>query len=247
MSDALTLGKNMLVWFLLGSVADGQDMRGACVSCGDILKKCEMTCLLRPSLSGVAQAKRALEPGADLSSCLLTCKQERESCTEATSALICLACMQNCSTKYVAEMQNCLQLVDVTTEMTFNKNIDACAVSASSEMDTCSEECYGSNNFFYGWSPQTEEGRGANQPRVNFSRNMNHSRSVADADDGKQLLLLARPWGEGSTSEHTLPGPWYLRLSGIVGIAMVFAGAVLEHIALPRCHAHWRMKSEVFQ
>lgn len=207
-------------WLLLTAAA-AQDMRGACVSCGDLFRSCELSCLLpvaRPNAE-LAWPYNAPELGTQLESCIEGCDADLDACTDSEAATACLSCVESCSIAYEDEMRGCLLDVDETTTMSYGVNLDACAVNASSTMDACAEDCYGEDRFF-GWSPQAEEGELVTEPFTFDAYRASLRRDTAQTQF--QATDTRARW------------PSYLHISGALGIAMVVAGFALERYSPDR-------------
>lgn len=209
-------------WLVL-AVAAAQDMRGACVSCGDAFRSCELSCLLpaaRPN-SELAWPYNPPELGTQLESCIGVCDADLDSCTDSDATMACLSCVESCSIAYDDEMRRCLLAVDELTTMSFGVNLDACAVNASSTMDACAENCYGEDRFF-GWSPQAEEGEEVTAPFTFDEYRTSLGRDTAQAQFRAADTTRKPRW------------PSYLHMSGAVGIAMLLAGLALERYSPDR-------------
>lgn len=227
-----------LAMFLVVVTTGGQDMRGACVGCGDVFRHCEMGCLLPLSGPHATQAWPINQPeqGSEIDSCRSMCKRAREDCTETEAATNCFACVETCVSTYTEEMQACLLRVSPLTTLTFGKNLDACSVSASSRMDTCSEKCYGNDGYF-GWTPETEEGVEKSMERFTIPSYLAALQQAREVEPNfqQQSLLRATPSSrKGTANAKWIPGPWYLHASGAIGVVMVVAGIALERYALQR-------------
>lgn len=202
----------VILWWT-GFLVSGQDMRGSCVGCGDLYRKCELSCLL-------PRQRKPPETKTELKNCLSHCNTTCELSDEAT---LCLSCMESCSSTYNKEMRTCLQQVDATTTMTFEADLDACSIEASSKMDSCSQECYGGDDGFGGWTPDSEEGRPSNG---SFSReNFVESCARTELSTPRSRRRDEHPPGSSTTS--------YVKITGIIGVVMVITGCILDRFSSP--------------
>ena len=221
--------------------ASSQDMRGNCVGCGDEHRKCEFQCLLPSYRANTELAWPYSQPqkGVELSSCLTSCGKSRESCSEETESTNCLSCASKCASTYEAEMLACLQKVDATTTLTFGKNLDACSVASSSTHDSCAEKCH-SEDAYYGWSPEAEEGLAVTTKFTipGYRASLKQATSdapAAAAADAARVTMEAPPTVATDFAARTkldaqagLGDQWVLAASGTLGVALFITGGVLE-------------------
>ena len=194
---------------LLAGSALAQDMIGDCVGCGDIYRKCELTCL-RPR-SSLAD---------ELPDCISECKATLGSCSNSEATNSCLSCVESCTMTYETEMLECLQKVEPTTTFTFNRNLDACSVDASRTMDTCTASCYGDDfDPYEGWTPDKEEGVPNATGRFSISEYL-EEHGLLETPARRKLMARPKP------TFINLP-----LLSAAAGLVALIAGVLLERRA----------------
>ena len=234
--------------------ARGQDMRGDCVSCGDVLRKCELECVA-PDRLYVDPATGRPGLGRDVGACLGACGAAHEACEETPEASACFACVTECAEAFEASMLRCVREVAAAAPRgglpTSGAGREGCPVDASATMDACVDGCHGGDDVAAGWTPEAEEGRPRGGP---FDR-AKYARNEASANERNEFMEPERrdeaarhpapPARTTEDREAALSAPaaativWPADASardlqalflgvGVLGVAMLLAGLVLQ-------------------
>lgn len=222
---------SVAAWVAL--VVEGQDMRENAVGCGDTLRTCEMDCLLPKFRANVALAwpYTAPESYTDEDLCLTSCKQTRQTCVLGLETKNSLACLETCATSYDAGMLGCQQMQSTTSKMSYAKNLDACTISESATMDSCTELCY-MTDAYLGWTPEGENGEHVESlakftPKTYLAKVATHQASVsasASAPEGS-LGSLGLYRVEGSASPSSSGSSGMLSVVGLAGLAVALVAS----------------------
>lgn len=220
--------------------AVAQDMRGEAVSCGDLLRKCEIDCMLPTPQTSVDYSWPQMHPMPyeKISSCTDGCALDFGTCSETDTQKAALSCTYECSTTYEAGMLACLQELDGTTTNTVDDTMDDCANDATLNMNVCVETCHDSD-VYGGWTEATEEGIDVNDVEAieQFSQQPgttkvpNYRAGIPSyKKKGKVTLgdvLFVAEGGSGSASSGASEWGEKLGVGGTMGLSGLFAGTIL--------------------
>ena len=193
-------------------------MRGACVSCGDVRRRCRLECVAPPAVDLVGEDGRPAL-GVDPNECASSCDASAGDCAEDPGAVTCFACVEACAVPYGEALRECLRGVPLSpaASRTFDAGGDACANEASDAADACIDACHPADAAAYAWTPESEEGEayaGAFDPREYRER------------DAPPLALSS-----GAPSTDGVPGRLAFFGIGFAGVVLILLGVVLQYRA----------------
>jgi hypothetical protein len=147
-------------------------MRGDCVSCADLRRKCDLECVAPPDVPVKDPATGRPALGRDVDACLAACAADEAKCDDSPEAVACLACVEACAYPLDEAMLACLQTMDATARTLDGPPMDGCSVAAARVFDDCADACHGEDNLG-GWTPEAEAGAPSKGPfdRKRYARN----------------------------------------------------------------------------
>lgn len=166
--------RGLAVLVLAGAapLASPQDMRGDCVSCADLRRKCDLECVAPPDVPVKDPATGRPALGRDVDACLAACAADEAKCDDSAEAVACLNCIEACAYPFDEAMLACLQTMDATARTLDGPPLDGCSVAAARIFDDCADACHGEDNLG-GWTPEAEAGAPSKGPfdRKRYARN----------------------------------------------------------------------------
>ena len=167
--------RGLAVLVLAGAapLASPQDMRGDCVSCADLRRKCDLECVAPPDVPVKDPATGRPALGRDVDACLAACAADEARCDDSPEAVACLACVEACAYPFDEAMLACLQTMDATSRTLDGPPLDGCSVAAARTFDDCADDCHGEDNLG-GWTPEAEAGAPSKGPfdRKRYASNL---------------------------------------------------------------------------
>ena len=167
--------RGLAVLVLAGAapLASPQDMRGDCVSCADLRRKCDLECVAPPDVPVKDPATGRPALGRDVDACLAACAADEAKCDDSPEAVACLACVEACAYPFDEAMLACLQTMDATARTLDGPPLDGCSVAAARTFDDCADDCHGEDNLG-GWTPEAEAGAPSKGPfdRKRYASNL---------------------------------------------------------------------------
>ena len=181
--------RGLAVLVLAGAapLASPQDMRGDCVSCADLRRKCDLECVAPPDVPVKDPATGRPALGRDVDACLAACAADEAKCDDSPEAVACLACVEACAYPFDEAMLACLQTMDATARTLDGPPLDGCSVAAARVFDDCADACHGEDNLG-GWTPEAEAGAPSKGP---FDRKR-YARNAAEATARGEFLAPER-------------------------------------------------------
>ena len=173
-ASTANMPRGLAVLVLAGAapLASPQDMRGDCVSCADLRRKCDLECVAPPDVPVKDPETGRPALGRDVDACLAACAADEARCDDSPEAVACLACVEACAYPFDEAMLACLQTMDATARTLDGPPLDGCSVAAARIFDDCADACHGEDNLG-GWTPEAEAGAPSKGPfdRKRYARN----------------------------------------------------------------------------
>ena len=188
-ASTANMPRGLAVLVLAGAapLASPQDMRGDCVSCADLRRKCDLECVAPPDVPVKDPATGRPALGRDVDACLAACAADEAKCDDSPEAVACLACVEACAYPFDEAMLACLQTMDATARTLDGPPLDGCSVAAARIFDDCADACHGEDNLG-GWTPEAEAGAPSKGP---FDRKR-YARNAAEATARGEFLAPER-------------------------------------------------------